>query len=249
MWRLGAPEQAPIERAQIRRYARNLMRVSLEPAAAALGPEGGGAAARQRYPALLEFVFDSRPGKSGDSASVELADPRQPASKVRVHGRIDRIDLLFDAAGRLDTVAVIDYKGKSKAQQRPAELAAEIAAARDCQLPVYGLAAAACFGGVSVLMQYLSYSDPLDAITKQAAKNWIALDGRPVPPEDLKAACGERANLLDAFQAAVFDSLARYERGEFAIRPAECAYCGFRSCCRYAESLLPAASGGEEGAS
>ena len=76
-------------------------------------------------------------------------------------------------------------------------------------------------------MHYLSYTlSPADMV-KQCQDKSIGLDG----------------DLAAAFTASAFAALARYERGDFAVAPADCDDCALNACCRHAASLL--SSGGD----
>ena len=93
------------------------------------------------------------------------------------------MDLLADDDGVVRALNVVDYKGVSKSGLKPEELAGEIVAARNCQLPVYGLVAQATFGHeLPLLLQYQPYRGDFSDIVKGVAKNWITLAGEPVPP-------------------------------------------------------------------
>jgi RecB family exonuclease len=141
-WVLGAPEQLDVQRRRIGRAIRNLVRTAFDPDATAEHPASDG---RRRYPALLEFHFDSRPEKAA-APSIELHNAAEPGRLLRLHGKIDRTDLVFDDDGHLAAVIVVDYKGSGKKGTKPADLAEGIVTAADCQLPAYALAAAAALG-------------------------------------------------------------------------------------------------------
>jgi RecB family exonuclease len=232
IWMLGAPEQLNVQRRRISRAVRNLVRTAFDPEALPELPdlEGG-----RRFPALLEYTFNDKFRSA--AASLELADPANPEHKLRLHGKIDRVDLVFGADGLLRAVVVVDYKGSSKATLKTADLAEGISTAADCQLPAYALAAGRAFGpyeisdfrsDIPILMQYLSYTLPQEKMVKQCQANWIGLDGRP----------GKETDLVAAFTASAFAALNRYERGDFAVAPQACDYCTLNACCRHAASLL-----------
>ena len=266
VWMLGAPEQLNVQRRRIGRAVRNLVRTALSPESI---PELPGCDSPcKRYPALLEYTFNSQ-AKAADAPSLELTDPGRPGRKLRLHGKIDRVDLIFGADKTLRAVVVIDYKGSGKAKLKVEDLAEGISTATDCQLPVYALAAARallpahtpdlrsqisdlksqisdlksqtphlkseildlrCHGPVAIPMalHYLSYTLPQAEMVKQSMKQWISLDGSPQ----------EERDLTKAFTTSVFAALDRYERGDFAVAPAACAYCELKACCRHAAGLL-----------
>jgi hypothetical protein len=245
IWRLGAPEQLNVQRRRIRRAVRNLVRAALDPGTL---PELDGLPGGRRFPALLEYTFDSRRPQA-DAPSLELADPANPDRKLRLHGKIDRVDLVFDADRQLQGVIVVDYKGAGKATLAPPDLAAGMATATDCQLPAYGLAAAAIFPPPTpIIMHYLSYTLPLDKMIKQCQTKWLGLAGQPLEPEELGKVIAPGLSLTDAFTARVFTALDRFERGDFAVAPQECAYCKLQACCRHAAHALPHDTTGTEDA-
>ncbi len=246
IWRLGAPEQLNLQRLRIHRHIRTLVRSALDPEAF---PDIAGIEPSQRYPALLEYTFDSRRADNKkDAPSLDLADPANPDHLIRLHGKIDRVDLAFGPDKKLQAIIVVDYKGASKAKLKPADLAAGIATATDCQLPAYALAALQALGCSSpithqpstilLLMHYLSYTLSPDDMAKQCRKQCISLDGSPLEPDVLAATLGNHASLTNAFVASLFNALNRYERGDFAVAPEKCDYCKFKACCRHAASLL-----------
>ncbi|MEI8139675.1 MAG: PD-(D/E)XK nuclease family protein [bacterium] len=252
-WMLGAPEQLTIQYHRIQRAIRNMVRTTLEPAAlpqAFLEDTGDGQTFR-RFPCLLEFGFNSQ-SKRAAAPSVELSDPVNSSHTVRLHGKIDRVDLVFDSDKILRAMIVVDYKGKSKGTLTPATLAANIAKAEDCQLPAYALAASSRFASraqspLPVFMQYLSYSLSAEEMIKDCQKRWLTMDGHPLEEEKLAAIIGDASSLMDAFSTSVFTALAKYERGEFAVSPIECKFCAFAGCCRhYASQLTPDADKTED---
>jgi hypothetical protein len=266
IWQLGAPEQLNLQRIRIHRCIRNLIRTALNSDTL---PDIEGLESAKRYPALLEYTFDSRRAENKrDASSIELTDPANPDHKIRLHGKIDRVDLVFDADKILRAVIVVDYKGKSKAKLTLKDLAAGISTASDCQLPAYALAAAQALSispetfssspstshvshltsHVPLFLHYLSYTESADDMAKQCKKKTITLEGQPLDPDDLAEILGPHASLTESFIASVFTALNRYERGDFAVAPEKCDYCDFKACCRHAASLLSPEStnGGEE---
>lgn len=245
-WKLGPAQQAPIEWQRIRASVHSLLAAQLSIKADHYGKMLGGAARNiVRGTVFVEYVFDSRPRPRYATTveSVEFVDSTSDA-RLRVHGVVDRVDLLFDeTTGRLAGIMVLDYKGSTKDQKRARQLAEDIAAAHDCQLPVYGAVAARAFGAagageVPVICQYLLYrKNPKDGLT--AMKNWwIRLDGQPLDQEDLDAICGEGVGLMAAHQVRLFEALNTLRAGAFAVQPDSCDYCPFPSVCRYVQPSL-----------
>ena len=243
-WMLGAPEQLTIQCRRVQRAVRNLVRTAIAPTAlpTSLTETEAGQPVR-RFPCLLEFGFNSH-SKQADAPSVELTAASAANRTVRLHGKIDRVDLVFDTEKILRAIIVVDYKGKSKAKHSAATLAAMIARAEDCQLPAYALAAASRFHpgpakSTPVFMHYLSYALPAEDLIKDCQKRWLATDGQPLDPDELEELLNGSDSLLAAFTASTFAALDTYERGEFAVAPIACEYCAFAGGCRHYASLLP----------
>ncbi len=241
IWMLGAPEQLNVQRIRISRAVRGLVRTAMDPEAM---PEEAGLENGRRFPALLEYTFNSR--LSGTHASLELTDPADPGHRLRLHGKIDRVDFIFDPDRTLQAAIVVDYKGAGKVRSKTGTLAEGILAGKDCQLPAYALAASAALtppglpspgARIPLLMQYLSYAQPFEDMVKQSRQHWVNLDGRPDEPADLAA----------AFTTLAFAAANRYELGDFAVSPQACEYCELKACCRHAASLLASEAGDNGG--
>lgn len=236
---LGAIEQRGVVRTNLVAGCRNLLRLSLQPAEfkdCSLPP-------LHRCPALLEFTF--RSDATGEKSSVEFVHPEDVVNRLRVHGKVDRVDLLADDDGIVRALTVVDYKGVSKSGLKPEDLAADIVAARNCQLPVYGLVAQTVFGHeLPLLLQYQPYRGDFSEIIKSVAKNWITLAGEPVPPDVLAELTGSpQTPLMVAFTQRIFQCLEILESGAFMAQPQECGHCDFRGCCRYTAPALAAEEG------
>ncbi len=236
---LGAIEQRGVVRTNLVAGCRNLLRLSLQAAEF----KGCDLPALRRYPALLEFTF--RSDDTGEKSSIEFVHPDDVVNRLRVHGKVDRVDLLADDDGVVRALNVVDYKGVSKSGLKPEELAGEIVAARNCQLPVYGLVAQATFGHeLPLLLQYQPYRGDFSDIVKGVAKNWITLAGEPVPPDVLTELIGApQTPLMVAFTRRIFQCLEILESGAFMAQPQECGHCDFRGCCRYTAPALAAEDG------
>lgn len=234
LWMLGAPEQLNVQRLRIGRAVRNLVRTALNPDAL---PEGSGLENCRRYPALLEHTFNT--ARTEAAPSVEITDPADPHHRFRLHGKIDRVDFVFDPDRRLCAAIIVDYKGSGKATLKTGDLAEGISTATDCQLPAYALAAAQALqkSPIPLLMHYLSYTLSPSDMVKQCKKQWIGLDGSP----------GEVCDLVAAFTTSAFAALSRYERGDFAVAPKACEFCTLNACCRHAASLLSTEAAESEG--
>ncbi|MEI8350736.1 MAG: PD-(D/E)XK nuclease family protein [bacterium] len=232
VWMLGAPEQLNVQRIRISRAVRALVRTAMSPEAI---PEDAGLEQCRRFPALLEYTFNSR--LLGKTPSLELTDPADPGHRLRLHGKIDRVDFIFAPDRTLRAAIVVDYKGAGKIKAKTGTLAEGILTGKDCQLPAYALAASTALtpsglpppeSRIPLLMQYLSYAQPFEDMVKQSRQHWVDLDGRP----------GETADLAAAFTTLALMAANRYERGDFAVTPKACEYCDLKACCRHAASLL-----------
>jgi ATP-dependent helicase/DNAse subunit B len=169
------------------------------------------AAAENRCPAFFEQTF------GGDSA-VDLG-------AVRVRGKIDRIDLLFNEAGELGRIRVLDYKGSSRVRSRREDYIDEIRRNLDCQLPVYALAAQQLLLGESNTPRahamteagYLFYQREYRDLGRTLNKSLLALD---------------EAGLMDGFFHTLQENVCRLKEGDFAVDPLIETYNDYQSVCR-----------------
>ena len=168
-------------------------------------------AAGNRYPALFELRF------GGDTAV--------DAGAVRLHGIIDRIDLVFEKTGLLKQVRVLDYKGASRARSRAEDYRDEIIRNLDCQLPVYAFAAQQFFFGefntprVNALTEtgYLFYERDASKIGSALEKCLVQMD---------------EPGVVDGFLATLFENIKRLKEGDFAVDPLIAGYTDHMSICR-----------------
>jgi hypothetical protein len=202
----GHPGVWAAEREKILEMVLNLVRYDAEKAAS-----------ENRYPALYEQAF------GGDSA-VDLG-------AVRVRGKIDRIDLIFNADGGLEKIRVLDYKGSGRTRRRREDYMDEIRRNLDCQLPVYALAAQQLLLGenntprANALTEagYLFYQRDFKSVQPALNKSLIAM---------------EEAGLIDGFLATLRDNVQRLKNGDFAVDPLVAGYNDYRSVCR-TEAVSP----------
>jgi len=164
-----------------------------------------------RYPALFETWF------GGDTA-VDLGE-------VRLHGVIDRVDLIFSHGGELEKLRVLDYKGSSRSRNKAEEYIDDIRRNLDCQLPVYAFAAQQFFFGEFNTPQanamtetgYHIYQRKLDDVARSLKKSIIAMDEK---------------EMVEAFLDTLFSNLRRLKDGDFAVDPLVEAYTDYSSVCR-----------------
>jgi RecB family exonuclease len=167
--------------------------------------------AENRFPALFELKF-------GGETAVDLGE-------VKLHGVIDRIDLVFNETNTLKKVRVLDYKGSSRIRPKKDDYIAEIHRNLDCQLPVYSLAAQNHFFGtcnteaVNVMTEagYLFYERDFPKIGKTLAKSLIPMD----EPQS-----------IDKFLDTLFKNLHCLKVGDFAVDPLITTYQDYESICR-----------------
>jgi len=168
-----------------------------------------------RYPALYELKF-------GGETAIELSDGSET---VRLHGIIDRVDLIFSESGELETVRVLDYKGSSRSRSKPEDYHDEIRRNLDCQLPVYAFAAQQRFfgefntDGVNAKTEagYLFYERKLSDVASKSKKSLVSM-GEP--------------GLLAGFMETLFKNIHRLKEGDFAVDPLIASYNDYESICR-----------------
>ena len=242
--KLGAPEQVELIWNRIRTSVRNLLVAQAETTKQYTKKKftaGNGLAWGDeeliRTTALIEEPFFR------DDA-VEITNPEDDSEKMRLHGLVDRIDLLFSAETKeLRAIHVIDYKGSGKKGRTPATLADEIVALEDAQLPAYALMARKKLfpagADIPVVMNYLVYSATLKEM-KTNIWNHIITDGGYPDGGGL-----EMPDLMDQFKAGVFETLDILKHGRFAVKSTSCHWCDFKSQCRYPNSDLKKEGGDE----
>ncbi len=164
-----------------------------------------------RFPALFELKF-------GGETAVDMGE-------VKLHGIIDRVDLVFADTGELLKVRVLDYKGASRKRTKHEEYIDDILRNLDCQLPIYAFAAQQFFFGAFNTNElnavteagYLFYERDLDQMEQALARSLVPMD----EPE-----------LLEGFLATLFANLQRLKQGDFAVDPLIETYNDYESVCR-----------------
>ena len=179
-------------------------------------------AAENRFPALFELQFGTIRGEAGSVVPVKL---ERDDESVKLHGLIDRVDLVFSETAELKKVRVLDYKGSGRSRTRREDYVDEIHRNLDCQLPVYAFAAQHFFFGtcntaeVNAMTEagYLFYQRDYSKIKNTLYKSLIPLD----EPE-----------LLNGFLATLFENIRRLKAGDFAVDPLIESYNDYTSICR-----------------
>ena len=198
--RLGHPGVWAAERKKIVEMVLNFIRLDIETCSG-----------ENRFPALFELKF------GGDTA-VDLGE-------IKLHGIIDRIDLVFSETNALKKVRVLDYKGPSRSRSKREEYIEEISRNLDCQLPAYSFAAQNLMFGacntetVNVLTEagYLFYERDYSKIGKVLGKSLIPMD---------------EPGLLERFLSTLFDNIRKLKAGDFAVDPLIESYTDYQPLCR-----------------
>ncbi len=197
---LGHPDVWAAEQAKVLAMVRNFVRYDVETCAV-----------ENRFPALFELKF-------GGESAVDL-------DVVRLHGVIDRVDLVFAGTGELERVRVLDYKGPSRARSKTEDYVDEIRRNLDCQLPVYAFAAQQYFlsehntekANAMTEAGYLFYQRDFKQIGKTLKKCLIPLD---------------TPDLVEGFLDTLFENIRRLKVGDFAVDPLVATYNDYQSVCR-----------------
>ena len=175
--------------------------------------------------AAVEARFGERLAgeKQGTLSQADPIEIDLPSGKVRLHGRIDRVN--WDP--KRTRFRVVDYKTGKKYAEKPAELQG----GRMMQLPLYVLAAAklleidAAGGGAA-------YVYP----TRRGGFQTVEW-----PPDELAARQTDVIALLEAIVGGA-------RRGDFIVAPHEgaCDYCAFSGICEGARGNYAAAKEGDD---
>ncbi|MDD1718798.1 MAG: PD-(D/E)XK nuclease family protein, partial [Methanoregulaceae archaeon] len=174
-------------------------------------------------PAHFEFSFGMGKEESDDPASVaeavELVS-QDGSERVRIRGRIDRIDLSPDGS-----FLIYDYKtGAQHPKYR------DIEGGKALQLPLYLLAFESVSGNRGVAAGYYR-------IRKEVESRMVLCDeaGKCLIMSRTKAS-PDFAGVIGRSRDYALDYIRRIRKGEFPLpHEEECpnAYCGFRRICRF----------------
>ena len=157
----------------------------------------------RRYPALFEYEFNADLG-------VKVGD-------ISIRGKIDRIDLCFDATDQLTHIEVLDYKGASREETKKEKYIQRVMQALDCQLPLYAFAAQQLFFG--------DYNRPeFNAMTRvgyliQSRDKASFSKKRKTALLDL-----HEPDLTTRFNASLLEQLQRIRQGDFSVAPYRASY-------------------------
>jgi RecB family exonuclease len=167
--------------------------------------------AERRYPALFEFSFD-------ESLGVSVAG-------VAIKGKVDRVDLVFDEAGRLDQLHVLDYKGSSREQSKTEVYMERVMSALDCQLPLYAFAAQHYFFG--------TFDTPEVNARTKAGYIITERDPSAFPGKRKKALISmDEPELTMGFKKALREQVDRMGAGDFSVDPYHAGFSNYQPLLR-----------------
>lgn len=228
--RLGDPGVWSTEKPKIRQIIANYLALDAETAEE-----------ERRYPALFELRFGRQPDRTPpDMPALALGGEKG----IRVHGQIDRLDVLFDEDGALASILVIDYKGVSRALGSGDLYAEEILENLDCQLPVYGFVAQQFLFGRhdepdlnarTQVVYHVQARAPSD-MKKQFAKGRVGLDHGTESGVVLTAGFMER----------LLANTGRLADADFSVDPLDCTHCDFQHVCRVDVNALEGIAGSDD---
>ncbi|HEY5653776.1 MAG TPA: PD-(D/E)XK nuclease family protein [Pontiella sp.] len=164
-----------------------------------------------RFPALFELKFKG-------ASAIDLGT-------VKVHGQIDRVDLIFAETGALSKVRVLDYKGSSCIRNSQEEYVDEIRHNLNCQLPVYAFASQQYFFNAfntdklnrMTEAGYLVYEREYSKIRSLLKKSIVPMD---------------KTGMVESFLATLNDNIKLLKIGDFAVDPLVETYHDYQSICR-----------------
>ena len=220
---LGHPGVWATEKPKLLRIVENYLALDIEHA-------GG----ESRYPALLEQTFGGR-----GEPELRLGGE---ADGIRLHGRVDRVDLIFDEAGRLSRLLVVDYKGIGRGGLSPEKYTEEMAQNLDCQLPVYAFAAQQVLFGRYNEPDLNAMTDAVYHIQDRKLKNMLD----QFKDKRVRLAGDESGSTTQRFSETLAAHLARLRAADFSVDPLDCEYCEFGRVCRVDVNALESAAGNTE---
>ncbi len=201
---LGHPAIWETEKRKLRQMIENFVRMDIETAHA-----------ENRYPALFELKFDA---KHDLPVTLKRGD-----EEVRLKGKIDRIDLIFDSNGELERLLVVDYKSKSRKDSLD-NLEKKIALNLDCQLPLYTFAAQQKFFG--------AHNTPELNEKTQAVYHLQERDLNEMTKHFTKKRLSMNPELTEAFLKTLFSNVRKLRAGDLATEPLIAGYDDYSHICR-----------------
>lgn len=222
---LGDPAVWAAEKPKLQCIVENILRLDLEQAAG-----------EKRFPALFELRFGDPKSPSSpplDTAAVPLGEADRG---IRVCGRVDRVDLLFDSEDRLSGLLVLDYKSVSRTEGSARDRLEEVANNTNTQLPVYGFAAQRLLFGahdtpdLNGLTEVLFHAQERDA--DKLERHFLRHRLRLSESEGLEKP------ITHLFKEQLQKNLDRLRRADFAVAPLDCTFCDFANICRVDANAL-----------
>jgi RecB family exonuclease len=202
--RLGHHSVWENEKTKLLRIVENFIRCELE-----------SALAETRYPACFELPFGEQSG-----FPFLLEHNGQP---IRLKGKIDRVDLIFDKEGKLEQLLVVDYKGTSKNASLET-LEEQIKRNLDCQLALYTFAAQQYFFG--------AHNTP-ELNSKTAAVYHIQeRDLNKMTSQFKKKRLSFSKELSAEFMQTLFANIQKLREGDLATEPLIAGYDDVSHICR-----------------
>ncbi len=192
------------EKRKLHQIIENYIRMDLETA-----PE------ENRYPALFEMKFEEK-----HNLPITLT---HGIENVRLKGKVDRIDLIFETDGNLKSLLVIDYKGKSRNDTKET-LEKKITHNLDCQLTLYTFAAQQKFFGAhntpdlneNVQAVYHLQERELKKMTNHFSKKRLTMN----------------QDLTEKFLETLFTNLKKLTNGDLATDPLIAGFEDYAHICR-----------------
>ncbi len=201
---LGHPAVWETEKRKLLQIVENFIRMDIETALS-----------ENRYPALFEMKFDTK-----HDLTLTL---KRDDEEVRLKGKIDRIDLIFDSSGELERLLVVDYKSKSR-NDTVDNLEKKVALNLDCQLPLYTFAAQQKFFG--------DHNTPELNEKTQAVYHLQERDLKEMTKHFTKKRLSMTPELTDAFLKTLFSNVRKLRAGDLATEPLIASYDDYSHICR-----------------
>ncbi len=146
-------------------------------------------------------------------------------NSIRLKGKIDRIDLIFDDDGELDRLLVVDYKGKSKTDTAET-IAKKTALNLDCQLALYTFAAQQFFFGAHNVPELNERVQAVYHLQERDLKKMTRHFGSD------KKRLVMTPELTDAFLETLFSNVWKFSNGDLATEPLIAGYEDYSHICR-----------------
>lgn len=201
---LGHPAVWKTEKAKILKVIENFIRMDCETAQS-----------ENRFPALFEMKFDAK-----HDLPVTLEHNEE---SVRLKGKIDRIDLIFDDNNELERILVIDYKSRSRIDTVDT-LEKKIGLNLDCQLALYTFAAQQFFFGAHNTPELNDKVQALYHIQERDLKKMTSHFSRKrlsMTPE-----------LTEIFLDTLFSNVRKLRNGNLATEPLIAGFEDYSHICR-----------------